>query len=129
MQEPSPWRQRNRFSWTRPPPYYLSTVFLAIALTAGLFVFACVQPGERVELLVTVGSELEECGGVGPIKCLVVNGELFFDTIEGFDFEEGFYYRLKIERTDLYPGQDPPQDASRYRYRLLEVISKTTSPR
>ena len=129
MQGPSPLWQKTRFSWTRPPPYYLSTIFLAVVLAAGLFVFACVQPGEKVELLVTVGSELEDCGGANPMKCLVVNGEPFFDTIEGFDFEEGFYYRLKIERTDLYPGQEPPQDASRYRYRLLEVMSKTTSPR
>ena len=95
----------------------------------GAFIFACGPRGEKVDLLVTVGSELEDCVAVDRMKCLVVNGELFFDTIEGFDYEEGFYYRLRIQREDLYPGEDPPQDMSRYRYRLLEVLSKTMQAR
>ena len=36
-------------------------------------------------------------------------------------------HRLKIEQYDAFPGQkEPPQDASRYGYRLIEVISKTS---
>ncbi len=75
---------------------------------------------------VTVGPKLLDCVGVGPRKCLEVNGQLFYESIDGFKHEEGYTYRLKIERYDAFPGEEePPQDASRYGYRLIEVISKT----
>ena len=74
---------------------------------------------------VTVGPRLLDCVGVGPMKCLEVNGGLFYDGINGFEYEEGYSYRLKIERYEAYPGREPPQDASRYGYRLIEVLGKT----
>ena len=82
---------------------------------------------EEVHVMeVTVGPKLLDCVGVGPRKCLEVNGQLFYEGIDGFKHEEGYTYRLKIERYDAFPGEEePPQDASRYGYRLIEVISKT----
>ena len=75
---------------------------------------------------VTVGPRLLDCVGVAPMKCLEADGLLFYESIEGFEHEEGFSYRLKIERYDAFPGEEePPQDASKYGYRLIEVISKT----
>ena len=115
-------------NWTRPPPMRLTTVLLVVLLSALPLLFACGQFNGKVTLLVTVGSKLEDCEGVASMKCLLVNGELFYDTIEEFDYEEGYYYRLTIEREDLYPGEEPPQDASRYRYRLVEVMSKERPP-
>lgn len=41
--------------------------------------------------------------------------------IERFDYEEGYAYRLKVEKTHL---ANPPADASNVRYKLLEVLSK-----
>ena len=74
---------------------------------------------------VTVGPKLLDCVGVGPRKCLEVNGQLFYEGIDGFKHEEGYTYRLRIERYDAFPGEEePPQDASRYGYRLVEVVSK-----
>ena len=78
-----------------------------------------------VVMVATVGPELLDCVGAAPMKCLEVDGEFFYDEIEGFDYEEGYTYRLRIERYDAFPGQaEPPQDASRYGYRLIEVVSK-----
>lgn len=58
--------------------------------------------------------------------CLVVDGGLFYDGIDGFTHEPGYTYRLRIERYDAFPGRaEPPQDTGRYSYRLVEVISKT----
>ena len=75
---------------------------------------------------VTVGPKLLDCVGLGPRKCLEVNGRFFYEGIDGFKHEEGYTYRLKIEQCDAFPGEkEPPQDASRYGYRLIEVISKT----
>ena len=73
----------------------------------------------------TVGPELVDCVGAAPMRCLVVDGELFYEPIEGFEHENGYEYRLVMEQYDAWPGQEePPQDASRYGYRLIEVISK-----
>lgn len=45
-----------------------------------------------------------------------------YQGIEGFDFEAGYEYRLRIKAEQL---PDPPQDGSSIRYTLLEQISKT----
>ena len=73
---------------------------------------------------VSVGPELEDCVGSAPMMCLVVDGELFYDDIEGFEHEAGYRYRLRMERYDRWQGQAPPADASKYGYRLIEVVEK-----
>lgn len=101
----------------------LKTSFIA-ALT--LIALACGSFTDSEVLEVTVGPELKECVGVAPMQCMVVDGELFYSSIDGFDYEEGYVYKLKMERYDAWPDRDePPQDASRYGYRLIETISKT----
>ena len=112
----------------RPPPFLPTAMILAVLLTTLPLLLACDQTGEKATLLVTVGSELEDCGGQEPMRCLVVNGELFYNTIEDFDYEEGYYYRLTVERENLYPSEDPPPGESMYRYRLVEVLSKERPP-
>lgn len=75
-----------------------------------------------------VGPELADCVGVAPQQCLQVkispNDEyqLFYDTIQGFDYEEGFDYEIVVSRTEV---ENPPADASKYQYNLVEVVSKT----
>ena len=80
-------------------------------------------------LEVTVGPEMEDCVGSAPMRCLVVDGELFYDSIEGFEHDEGYEYRLRIERYEAWPGEEPPQDASRYGYRLIEEVGKERADR
>ena len=66
-----------------------------------------------------------ECVGVAPQMCLVVNDELFYEEIDGFDHQPGYAYRLRIEQYDRWPGQtEIPQDVGRYGYRLLEVLDQ-----
>jgi hypothetical protein len=45
----------------------------------------------------------------------------FYDQIEGFAYEEGFIYTLKVRITRV---ANPPADASDRKYTLLEVHSK-----
>lgn len=73
---------------------------------------------------VSVGPDLEDCVGSAPMMCMVVDGELFYDDIEGFEHEAGYRYRLRMERYDRWQGQAPPADASKYGYRLIEVVEK-----
>lgn len=104
---------------------------LAIIFLSAVVVLNAIACSDDTELMeVTVAPELEDCVGIAPMKCMVVDGELFYDHIDGFDHEPGYEYRLKIERYDAWPGmEEPPQDAGRYGYRLIEVIEKVkTAP-
>ena len=75
-----------------------------------------------------IGPELIDCVGVAPQKCMQVKTNpdddygLFYDQIEGFEFEEGNEYELQVL---VEPVQDPPQDASALKFTLVEVISMT----
>ncbi len=99
-----------------------------------LFLTACIGPldpnnSEYIEIReVTVGPVLARCYGVGEQTCMIVDGSLFYDGIEGFNFEAGYNYRLRIGKYDPYDGEEPPQDAGQYSYRLLEQIEKTRAP-
>ena len=84
---------------------------------------------EYIEILVvTVGPTLAKCYGVGLQSCMVVDGEFFYDGIEGFEYEAGCNYRLRVGKYDPWDGGEPPQDASRYAYRLVEQLEKTPAP-
>ena len=75
---------------------------------------------------VSVGPARVECYGPFRRMCLIVDGQFFYEEIDGFNHEPGYEYRLRIERYDAFPGQkEPPQDAGIYGYRLVEVIAKT----
>ena len=84
-----------------------------------------VEPRFLETRVVTVGPTLAKCYGVGQRSCMVVDGDLFYDAIEGFEYEAGYNYRLRIGKYDPWGGGEPPQDAGRYAYRLLEQLEKT----
>ncbi|RQO30653.1 hypothetical protein DBR32_07925 [Taibaiella sp. KBW10] len=77
-----------------------------------------------------VAAETQNCSaGVMKKDCLQVkydkdqkNWELFYDTIEGFQYEKGYNYELIVldERVD-----NPPADGSSIKYRLIKEVSKT----
>lgn len=120
--------------------------FIIVALWVSIIAAACSTDGRTAEpttpaapaavqptlspdaevMEVSVGPELESCVGLYPMMCMVVDGGLFYDAIDGFDFEPGYEYKLRIERYDAWPDmEEPPQDAGKYGYRLIEVIRKT----
>jgi len=70
-----------------------------------------------------IGSQLVDCAGVGPMKCMVINDKYFYDNIEGFEFESGYNYEIKVKK-ELRP-EPVPADVSRYLYKLIEIVSKT----
>jgi hypothetical protein len=60
---------------------------------------------------------------------LDVYGYFFYDTIEGFDYKQEFHHVISMERCDAWPdGEEPPQDASAYSYRLVENLEKVQEP-
>jgi heat shock protein HslJ len=84
--------------------------------------------GEGVDKTVFVGPKLVDCTGAAPQKCMLIkeNPEdeytLFFDQIEGFNYEEGFEYQLVVVEQEV---EDPPADAYSIRWILIEELSKT----
>ncbi len=84
-------------------------------------------PAEPVVQTLFVRERRTDCQGEGERKCLQVreveSGEWrnFYANIEGFDYEEGNAYEVRVEVTEV---PRPPADASSLRYRLLEIISK-----
>ncbi len=83
--------------------------------------------GEPEGELLEVAPYRTACIGVGPMSCLQVrrddeeNYSLFYSKIEGFEFESGYQYTLRVKVT---PVEDAPADASSERYTLLEVVEK-----
>ncbi|MEM7112303.1 MAG: META domain-containing protein [Chloroflexota bacterium] len=80
------------------------------------------------ELTMYVGAETADCVGVAPQQCLLVkfdpnaSWEFEYDGIEGFDYEAGFEYELRVQRIDV---PNPPADGSSFYYQLVEVVNKT----
>jgi len=85
------------------------------------------ETGDAIELTVEVGPEIVDCVGISDQKCLVVDGDLFYDAIVGFEHEVGYRQQLRIQRTLAWGTTDPeriPADAGLYKYELLEVLTR-----
>ena len=84
---------------------------------------AAMEPTETF----VIDSQLKDCVGVGPMKCMVINGNFFYDKIEGFEFQPGFKYELKVKKEPAFAEDTPagiPADANKYKYILSEMVSK-----
>ena len=78
-----------------------------------------------------VHAQRVDCQGEGPMRCMQVRdsdkGEwtYFYDAIGGFDYQEGFFYELRVEVTHV---ANPPADGSSLEHTLVEVVSKKKAP-
>jgi heat shock protein HslJ len=120
--------------------FYLSGLLAALAaLVLGACASVTVQPAQPeappaktevapVEKTLFVGPRLVDCTGVAPQKCMTVmddpaNGyQLFYGSIDGFDFEEGYDYELVVRVEKV---ENPPADASNLKYTLVKIVNKT----
>ncbi len=78
------------------------------------------QPGDI--MTVVVGPHRVPCVGLVEQDCLVVDGELFYDSIEGFAFKEGITSTIVIERKERM--EPIPADASSFSYHLIEILKE-----
>ena len=83
------------------------------------------EPNERV--IYQVAPHTVACIGVAPQRCLLVRREpatewtYFYDSIEGFAYQEGYHWRIQVERRRV---SNPPVDASSHAYQLVRVLSR-----
>ena len=74
-----------------------------------------------------VDSKLVECVGVSIQQCMLVredpnsDWEFFYGQIEGFEFQEGYEFKLEVQITKV---ENPPADASSLKYSLVDVLEK-----
>ncbi len=74
-----------------------------------------------------VAAQRVDCTGVGPQTCYQVrltpqeSWNLYYGEIEGFDYEAGYEYKIKVEKIF---NTNPPADAAGFRYQLVEVLDK-----
>jgi hypothetical protein len=100
----------------------------AVLLLAGCGSIA--GPGQS--LTMDVAEARVPCVGVMPMECLLVRilpeqeYGMFYADIEGFDFEPGYRYRIRVSRRTV---RNPPADGSSHEYRLRSIESKEPSPR
>lgn len=113
---------------------YLVIHFLFIAC---LFMTACINDDEPKDVVKEIRMEVSSETGITyslfddkrerPIECMLVKtqsslGEwepLAFGAIEGFTYERGHEYYLRVKKTTL---ANPPADASNYTYSLVEIL-------
>jgi|GEM_PF-879337 len=93
-------------------------VLLAMAITVAA------QDDDSNEVILHVAPYQQDCVGVAPMSCLIVRFDdeedltFFYDLIDGFTFEEGFEYTLRVNITEV---ENPPADASSLNYELVEI--------
>ncbi|MBB4034382.1 hypothetical protein GGR21_000267 [Dysgonomonas hofstadii] len=88
--------------------------------------FASCGNSEKTEKL-TVASQLGDCIGVAPMKCLYVKKdgqtewEFFYNNINGFNYEPGYEYVIEVKVDSV---ANPAADRSSLKYTLVKEISK-----
>ncbi len=88
-----------------------------------VFLFSSCQETKKIY----IASHLTDCEGVAPQKCMLIKSRpsedwtYFYDTIEGFNYEEGYSYELEVAVTRI---ENPPADGSSLQYSLLKILSK-----
>lgn len=82
---------------------------------------------EEITKILFIKSKLADCESLMPQKCMLIreNPEeewaFFYDAITGFDYEEGFHYKIQVRISEI---ENPPADGSSLAYVLTKVISK-----
>lgn len=88
------------------------------------------KKGDTRTLVLRIQAQDTECTGAhGSRRCLIANGENFFDSIEGFRFKPGTESVIEVLRTQICDpkvSNDCPQDAGIYAYKLVRVIESFT---
>lgn len=115
---------------------YLRTLLIAFVSIFGLI--ACLNEDEpkdiTKEVTMYVSSEtgimydLFDSEGEFPIECMLVKEQredkyrpLAFSGIQGFEYEKGYEYDLRVNKTTL---ENPPADGSIYKYQLVRIVEK-----
>jgi heat shock protein HslJ len=74
-----------------------------------------------------VAPKRTDCTGVSDQQCYLIrynptgNWILHYQDIQGFDYEPGFSYKIKVKKEKI---KNPPMDGSSLKYTLVDVVEK-----
>ena len=110
----------------------ITLLFLTLAIGCGRegTIKVGAATDEMIETLI-IGPYTQTCQGFIEQECYLEFNEesqaweFFYESIQGFEFEPGYIYTLKVRLEDR--GTDI-QDVGRYAYHFVEVISKEEAP-
>lgn len=110
-----------------------SGVAWSAAALLSLCLAACESAGPKADTVeLGIMPYLHPCVGVGPRSCMVAKQTdrdttygYFYDPIEGFQFEWGYRYTLKVEVRTI---KNPPADGSSLKYVLVGEPVKGAEP-
>ena len=106
----------------------ITLILLSLTIGCGRTDTLITSTQKNIETI-TIGPYTETCQGFHPVdqQCYLEfdeesqEWEFFYENIQGFDFEPGYIWTLKVRLKDRGAGI---QDAGRYAYHLIEVLSK-----
>ena len=108
-----------------------NTILLGLAI----FLISCTPQKAQNEFTYWINSYKVDCTGVGPQSCLLIQKsetieenewQNFYSKIDGFDFEPGYIYKLKVKEEKR---ENVPADASSIKFTLVEVLEKKKDER
>ncbi len=105
----------------------LNTAYIALFLAIAMNSCGVSKDMTPREVIWEVSDSTVPCEGVAPQTCLQVREQgseewsLFYDTIKGFDYKEGYTYTIKVKETNV---ENPPADASSKAYELITIIEQ-----
>ena len=102
-------------------------------LIGTIFFLACSAGDKKQDQYVYwVNSTKVSCVGLAPTKCLQIQKsetpdpsawESFHGSIQGFDYQAGYVYKIVVKENHLDPA-NLPADASSIEYTLVEILEK-----
>ncbi|GGX20034.1 DUF4377 domain-containing protein [Aquimarina muelleri] len=94
-----------------------------VVLVSFIFLFSSCKETKTI----FIAGSLADCVGEAPQKCILYKENptedwlFFYDTIEGFKYEEGYIYEIEVAITKI---ENPPADGSSLQYTLVKILSK-----
>ena len=106
--------------------------FLILGMLFFMVSCATHKANKSNEYIYWVNSAKVPCEGVGAMQCLKIqksdtlNSEewkLFYSGIDGFDYQPGYIYKLKV-REEKIDRKNLPADTSAIKFKLIKVLEK-----
>lgn len=94
-----------------------------VVLVSFIFLFSSCKETKTI----FIAGSLADCMGEAPQKCMLYKENptddwlFFYDTIEGFEYKEGYIYEIEVAVTKI---ENPPADGSSLQYTLVKIVSK-----
>lgn len=98
-----------------------------VILAIGFISFSC---SNNTDKILYIADAKVPCVGTSQ-ECLQIKEEgttewiSFYNKIEGFDYKEGFFYKIKV---DILDTENSPADGSTMSYKLIEILDKSRVP-